>query len=90
MKKKIVLGVAALLFAGISTISFATNTTPPVKEAVDLSEGGGGGSECELCKIQSSKGKVRFSCRSTPDINNCSGNHLGFTLSCAGATECNN
>ncbi len=32
MKKKIVFGLAVFLFAGITTISFATDTNPPVKE----------------------------------------------------------
>lgn len=90
MKKKILVLIASALILATGAISMVN--AQMVKE--DFIEGGGGSSsggssECNLCRIEDNFGKVIFSCKSTPEINKCSGiNPAGYTLSCANATKC--
>jgi hypothetical protein len=87
MKKKALVFIAtlALLLAGSTAYISAQHD---IISQVGDDIGGGGSTECNLCKVKNSSGKVKYSCRATPGTNCCSTSHLGHTLSCDNATKC--
>ncbi|MDD2549106.1 MAG: hypothetical protein PHD00_03320 [Bacteroidales bacterium] len=91
MKKKVLIlvAVAAMLGGYLAANTYAQHDVIQCADNGGGGGGGGGSSECNLCRIEDNFGKVIFSCKSTPEINKCSGiNPAGYTLSCANATKC--
>ena len=87
MKNKILVFLAAfaLMLAGSATHISAQHDI--ISHAGD-GNGGGGATECNQCKVKSSSGKVKFSCKPNQGTNSCSTSHLGHTLSCDNAMKC--
>ena len=89
MKKKIILALTVCLFAAGSIINMhlAQNDHNMDVSLTDIAALAQADGECNLCVVKK-WGFTVFSCEPTPEIDECSTEHDGVTLSCDNATEC--